>query len=49
MVEVRREPKLGMPLTRRDEVEEEATDVRLELELAGAGAGTFDDVRGLLE
>ena len=47
MVEVRRWPKLGIPLTRRVEVDEEATDVRLELELAGAGA--FDDVRGLLE
>jgi hypothetical protein len=49
MVEVRRWPKLGIPLTRREEVDEEATDVRLELELAGAGAGAFDDVRGLLE
>lgn len=49
IVEVRREPKLGIPLTRREELEEEATDVRLEPELAGAGAGEADDVRGLLE
>lgn len=35
-VEVRRWPKLGIPLTRREE-EEDAIDVRLETALAGAG------------
>jgi hypothetical protein len=43
-VEVRREPKLGIPLTRREEGG--AMEDRLEAELSGAGFGA---VKGLLE